>query len=47
MPYKIVKSKGGFFVKNVATSKVYSSRPMKKENAEAQLRILEAVEKRK
>ena len=44
MPYKIIKRKGGFFVKNVDTGKEYSSRPMTKMDAEAQKRILEAVD---
>jgi len=44
MPYKIVKRKGGFFVRNVDTGKVYSSKPMTKMDADAQLRILERME---
>lgn len=44
MPYKIVKRKNGFVVKNMETGKEYSNKPISKENAEAQLRLLLMIE---
>ncbi len=46
MPYKIVKVAKGYYVKNMKTGKRYSEKPMTKANAEAQLRILELIDKR-
>ena len=44
MPYKIVKSKGGYYVKNKLTGKKFSNSPIPKSHAEAQLRALYAHE---
>lgn len=47
MPFKIQKVKKGYFVKNTETGKKYSKKPMKKENAEKQFRLLNFIEKMK
>jgi hypothetical protein len=46
MPYAVVSKGSGYVVKNLVSGRVYSNRPMSKVKAEAQLRILEAVEKK-
>jgi len=43
MPYMLEKVVNGYYVKNKVSGKRYSSRPMTKKNAEAQLRLLERV----
>jgi hypothetical protein len=45
MPYKIINSGSGFFVVTTATGKKHSKKPLPKEKAEAQKRVLEQVEK--
>jgi hypothetical protein len=45
MPYEIKKARGGYYVINKDTKKKYSKKPITKANAEAQLRILEAIKK--
>jgi len=40
MPYAMKKMRNGYYIVSVETGKKYSQRPMSKENAEAQLRIL-------
>ena len=44
MPYRLVKKKGGYIVKNMETGKEYSSKPIPKERAEAQMRLLQMIE---
>lgn len=43
MPYKLVRKKGGYIVQNTKTKKEYSSHPIPKKNAEAQLRLLNTL----
>jgi hypothetical protein len=45
MPYAIRRYRTGFRVVNTETGRTYSSRPMTRANAEAQMRILVAAEK--
>ena len=45
MPYEIKKVARGYYVINKDTKKKYSKKPITKENAQAQLRILEAIKK--
>lgn len=40
MPFKIVKVKSGFKVKNENTKKVYSKKPLTKEKAGKQLKAI-------
>lgn len=40
MPFQLVKSGMGYFVENKDTGKRYSSRPLPKTRAEAQMRVL-------
>jgi hypothetical protein len=48
MPYNVVKrGQKGFAVKNKETGKLYSKKPMTKNNAEKQKAILERTEKKK
>jgi hypothetical protein len=42
MPYKVVKSGGGYKVKSTDTGKTHSSKPMPKAKAQAQMRALYA-----
>lgn len=44
MPYKLQRKKGGYVVKNKETGKEYSSHPIPKARAEAQMRLLEMIE---
>lgn len=44
MPYSIVKSGRGFYVENKETGKRYSNSPIRKSNAQAQLKALYAQE---
>ena len=44
MPYKLIKRRGGYVVKNMETNKEYSSKPIPKEKAEAQMRLLQMIE---
>lgn len=43
MPYKIIQMKGGYFVKNMESGKLYSKHPLPLSRAEAQLRVLRSV----
>jgi len=43
MPFKEVKVKGGYVIRNLDTGKKYSKHPISKKNADAQLRILKYV----
>ena len=45
MPYKIVKVGHGWVVENKETGKRYSGKPIPRERAEAQLRVLRMVGK--
>ena len=45
MPYKTIEVKGGFKNKNIKTGKVYSNKPMTKNNVHKQLLILKKFEK--
>jgi hypothetical protein len=48
MPYHIEKSGRGYYVVTTSTGRKHSEKPIPKERAEAQLRVLESVkEKRK
>jgi len=40
MPYTQIKVKGGYKNKNINSGKSYSKKPMSKEKADSQLRIL-------
>jgi|TARA_R100001509_G_scaffold131781_1_gene85161 hypothetical protein len=40
MPFKQIKVKGGYKNKNMRTGKLHSNKPMTKEKADSQLRIL-------
>jgi hypothetical protein len=44
MPYEILKKGTGYVVKNMKTGKEHSKRGIKKERAEAQMRLLRAIE---
>jgi hypothetical protein len=44
MPYKIVKSRGGYYVENKDTGKRFSNSPIPKSHAQAQLKALYASE---
>jgi hypothetical protein len=43
MPYKVIKVKSGYKVKNMDTGKTYEKKPIPKAHAEAQRRLLEAI----
>ena len=47
MPYMLDKLPGGYKVKNKETGKTYSKKPIPKKNAEAQLRVLSMIMKKK
>ena len=47
MPYKLVKVTAGYFVENKETGKRYSSDPLPKKRAEAQMRALYYAESKK
>jgi hypothetical protein len=47
MPYVLMKSGAGYKVMNKETGKHYSKKPIPKSNAEAQMRLLELISKRK
>ena len=47
MPWHIEKSGKGFFVVTTSTGRKHSEKPISKERAEAQLRILESVKEKK
>ena len=44
MPYDLIKRGSGYIVKNKETGKEYSKHAIPKKNAEAQKRLLQAVE---
>ena len=44
MPYKLVRKKGGYVVRNLKTKKEYSNTPIPKDRAEAQMRLLQMIE---
>ena len=44
MPYELVKKVGGYVVKNKESGKEYSKKPIPKQRAESQMRLLYAVE---
>lgn len=44
MPYTLKRKGQGYVVKNIETNREYSKHPMSKERAEAQLRLLRALE---
>lgn len=43
MPYKVIKVKGGYKVKNMDTGKTYEKKAIPKSHAEAQRRLLEGI----
>ena len=44
MPYELIKQGTGYKVKNKESGKEYSKKPIPKQRAEAQMRILYAIE---
>lgn len=44
MPFELVKRGRGWKVKNTDTKKTYSEKPIPKKRAEAQLRLLRAIQ---
>lgn len=44
MPYKVVRMKSGWTVKNLQTGRLHSTHPMTRKNAMEQMRLLYAVE---
>lgn len=44
MPYSIIPKGRGYVVKNTETGKEHSKKPMPKARAEAQMRLLRAIE---
>jgi len=47
MPYQLKKVSGGYKVLNTSTKKHTSLKPMTLENARAQMRLLEMIERKK
>ena len=47
MPFKQIKVKGGYKNKNMKTGKLHSKKPMTKEKADSQLKILKMTKKKK
>lgn len=47
MPYKILKRGKGYVVKNMKTGQEYSNNPISEQNAKAQLRLLQMLERKK
>ena len=47
MPYVLKQVKNGYYVVNKETGKKYSNKPMTKENAEGQLRLLQSFSRKK
>ena len=45
MPYELVKKVGGYVVKNLESGKEHSKKPIPKSRAEAQMRLLYAIDK--
>lgn len=45
MPYELMKRGSGYVVKNLATGKEHSKKPISKKRAEAQMRLLYGIEK--
>ena len=43
MPFKITKVKNGYKVKNIDTNKTYSNKPLTKDKANKQLKVLNYV----
>lgn len=44
MPYQLIKRGTGYIVKNTATGKEHSKKPIPKARAEAQMRLLYGIE---
>lgn len=44
MPYDLIKRGTGYIVKNIATGKEHSKKPIPKARAEAQMRLLQGIE---
>lgn len=44
MPYTLLQRGSGYVVKNTATGKEHSKKPIPKKRAEAQMRLLQAID---
>lgn len=44
MPYSLIQRGSGYIVKNMATGKEHSKKPIPKKRAEAQMRLLQGIE---